>query len=296
MTKKKEEKRSDRIIGIIGGTGLYQLEGLKGVRERKVRTPFGPPSDAVIEGTYGDATLLFLPRHGRGHRFIPSAIPFRANIYALKTLGAQWILSVSAVGSLREDIHPGDVVIVDQFIDRTWKRESTFFDQGLAAHVQFADPVCRDLAGILFAAGEAEGLRVRRGGTYCCMEGPAFSTRAESNIHRMWGAHLIGMTNIPEAKLAREAEICYATIAVVTDYDCWRSEEEDVNIEDILKNLKAGTASAKRIIRRAVGEIGPPRTCACADSLKTAIVTNGKLIPPGIRQKLKPIIGRYIKP
>ena len=296
MKKKTEEKSSDRIIGIIGGTGLSQLEGLEDVKERRVRTPFGQPSDAVIEGKYGGATLLFLPRHGRGHRFIPSAIPFRANICALKSLGAQWIISVSAVGSLHEDIHPGDLVIVDQFIDRTWKRESTFFDKGLAAHVQFADPVCRDLAGILYEAGEAEGLRVRRGGTYCCMEGPAFSTRAESNVHRMWGAHLIGMTNIPEAKLAREAEICYATIAVVTDYDCWRSEEEDVNIEDILKNLMVGTESAKRIIRRAVEAIRPPRTCACAESLKTAIVTSGRLIPPKVKQKLKPIIGKYIKP
>jgi 5'-methylthioadenosine phosphorylase len=250
----------------------------------------------VIEGSYDGATLLFLPRHGRGHRFIPSSIPFRANIYALKSLGAQWILSVSAVGSLREDIHPGDLVIVDQFIDRTWKRESTFFDEGPAAHVQFADPVCRRLAGILVEAGRAEGLRVHPAGTYCCMEGPAFSTRAESNVHRAWGAHLIGMTNLPEARLAREAEICYATIAVVTDYDCWRSEEEDVNIGDILKNLKAGTASAKRIIRRAVKDIRPPRTCACAESLKMAIVTSGRLIPPKVRQRLKPIIGKYVKP
>jgi 5'-methylthioadenosine phosphorylase len=295
MTKRRAPaETAKKIIGIIGGTGLYRFEGLEAVRERRVKTPFGAPSDAIIEGRLGDATLLFLPRHGRGHRHIPSSIPFRANVFALKALGAQWILSVSAVGSLKEDIHPGDLVIVDQFIDRTWNRPSTFFDRGPAVHVQFADPVCRALAAVLHEAGKREGLRVHMGGTYCCMEGPAFSTRAESNLHRQWGAHLIGMTNLPEAKLAREAEICYATIAVVTDYDCWRSADADVNIEDILKNLMAGTDSAKKVIRRAVGAIGHPRTCACADSLRMAVVTSGKLLPPKLRKDLRPLIGRYL--
>lgn len=294
MKKAKKPKKVEKIIGIIGGTGLYKLDGLRNIRERKVKTPFGPPSDIIVEGTFKDAKLLFLPRHGRGHRFIPSAIPFRANIYAMKKLGVEWILSVSAVGSLREDIHPGDIVLVDQFIDKTWKRESTFFDRGPAAHVQFADPVCRNLVDILYRAGKAEGLRVHRGGTYCCMEGPAFSTRAESRLHRQWGADLIGMTNVPESKLAREAEICYTTLAVVTDYDCWRSEDEDVNINDILKNLKKGTSSAKRIIQRAVPSIGHPRTCSCRDSLKMALVTNKRFIPKKAKQDLKPIIGKYL--
>jgi len=294
MKKKRKPAGPGKTIGIIGGTGLYKFEGLENIRQRKIATPFGAPSDAILEGNFKDARLLFLPRHGKGHRIIPSSIPFRANIYAMKKLGAEWIISVSAVGSLKEGIHPGDVVIIDQFIDKTLKRDGTFFDKGLAAHVQFADPICSDLAAILYKAGKKEGVRIHKGGTYCCMEGPAFSTRAESRMHRQWGAHLIGMTNLPEAKLAREAEICYATIAVVTDYDCWRSDEEDVDIKQILKTLKHVTTDAKKIISAAVEEIRPPRKCACAESLRGAIVTNKRLIPAAIKKKLKPIIGKYV--
>jgi len=291
---KKNSKTNQITIGIIGGTGLYNFEGLKDIQERKISTPFGQPSDNIIEGMYENKRLLFLPRHGRGHKYMPSSIPFRANIFALKKLGAQWIISVSAVGSLREDIIPGDLVIVNQFIDKTHARISTFFDKGMVVHVPFADPVCKKLSQILFESGKEIGIRVHKGGTYCCMEGPAFSTRAESQMHRKWGADLIGMTNLPEAKLAREAEICYATIAVVTDYDCWRSENEDVDIQSILRILKEGINHAKDLIKKAVLKINYPRDCDCGESLRNAIVTSKKLIPLSIKKKLKPITGKYL--
>ncbi len=281
-------------IGIIGGSGLYDLEGLEGREERRVETPFGAPSDAFISGTYKGVRLLFLPRHGRGHRLLPSELPFRANIWALKTLGATHVISVSAVGSMKEAIAPGDVVIVDQFVDRTKGRPHTFFGRGVVAHVAFADPVCPDLSRVLVEAGEsAGGVRVRRGGTYLCIEGPQFSTRAESRIYRQWGVDVIGMTNLPEAKLAREAELCYATMALVTDYDCWHESEADVSVELVIETLTKNVAAAKRIIGEAAPRVSPERKCPCAHALRHAVMTPRNLIPPDVRRDLAPLLDPY---
>src|SRR5215813_1687879 len=256
---------AERTLGVIGGSGLYELPGLEAMEHTRVRTPFGDPSDEVVVGRLGSTRLLFLPRHGRGHRLLPSELPFRANIWALKSLGADCLLAVSAVGSLREEIAPGHVVIPDQFIDRTRGRqsESTFFGRGVVAHVQFADPFCAPLSSALVDSARAAGATVHVGGTYVCMEGPAFSTRAESNLYRSWGAHVIGMTNLQEAKLAREAELCFATLALATDYDCWKQDAHEVAIADVLAVLNANVALAKRVVHDVVPTLAPSPGCGC---------------------------------
>ncbi|HEX9880208.1 MAG TPA: S-methyl-5'-thioadenosine phosphorylase [Candidatus Binatia bacterium] len=281
-------------VGIIGGTGLYQMEGLAKVREVKVETPFGKPSDAFITGTLDGRNLVFLPRHGRGHRILPGELNFRANIYGMKKLGVERLLSIGSVGSLREEIAPGHMVVPDQFIDRTTQRTSTFFGRGLVAHVAFADPTCADLRRAVVRAGEEEGARIHSGGTYVCMEGPQFSTRAESRLHRSWGAHVIGMTNLQEAKLAREAEICFATIALATDYDCWNEAAGDVVIEEVLRVLQENVRLAQRVISRAIRYISDDRSCPCATSLKDALVTERSRIPKKTRKDLALLIGKYL--
>jgi 5'-methylthioadenosine phosphorylase len=285
-----------RTIGIIGGSGLYQMEGLTGVDEVHVDTPFGKPSDAIIMGTLGDLRLAFLPRHGRGHRLTPTEIPFRANLYALKKLGCEWVISVSAVGSMKEHIHPGDVVIVDQFIDRTKHRASTFFGDGCVAHISFADPICGHLARTVAEAAESTGaVKVHKGGTYICMEGPQFSTRAESNVYRSWGVDVIGMTNVPEAKLAREAELCYATIALATDYDCWHQDEAPVSVEAVIAILQKNVENAKEIIRAAAPRIAAERTCGCKDALRYAVMTDPAKIPAETRARLALFLDKYYR-
>jgi 5'-methylthioadenosine phosphorylase len=284
-----------QIVGVIGGSGLYQMPGLERVREVRVATPFGRPSDAFVTGTLDGARVVFLPRHGRGHVALPTEVNFRANIFAMKKLGVERIISVSAVGSLQEEIAPGHVVIPDQFIDRTTQRPSTFFGRGIVAHVSFADPVCPELSGTLTRAAREERASVHQRGTYLCMEGPQFSTRAESRLYRTWGADVIGMTNLQEAKLAREAEICFGTVALATDYDCWNEAAGDVDIERVLDVLKQNVDLARRIIRRAVTRLPAERTCACGSALANAIITDRKKIPAKIVRDLKPIIGKYIK-
>jgi 5'-methylthioadenosine phosphorylase len=281
-------------IGVIGGSGLYQMDGLKSLREVTLKTPFGKPSDRYIEGTLGNTELIFLPRHGKGHRWLPTEINFRANLFGMKKLGAERIISVSAVGSLQPEIAPGDLVVPDQFIDRTSKRPSTFFGNGIVAHVTFADPFCKDLSTKLVDAARDEGARVHDGGTYLCMEGPQFSTRAESKLYRSWGAAVIGMTNLQEAKLAREAEICFGTLALATDYDCWNESADDVDIEHVLAVLKQNVDLAQRTIRRVAASLDRPRSCSCASALKDAIITERSQISKKIRADLKPIIGKYL--
>jgi 5'-methylthioadenosine phosphorylase len=288
-----------RTLGVIGGSGLYELPGLDGVERTRVRTPFGDPSDEIVVGSLGGTRLLFLPRHGRGHRLLPSELPFRANVWALKSLGADCLLAVSAVGSLREEIAPGHVVVPDQFIDRTRgrQRESTFFGRGVVAHVQFADPFCPPMARALAEAARSAGAMVHAGGTYVCMEGPAFSTRAESHLYRSWGAHVIGMTNLQEAKLAREAELCFATLALATDYDCWHAGHDDVQIGEILKVLAANVDLARRTVAALAPRLPPPppeTDCACPRALEHAIITDRALIPEDVRRDLAPIAGRYL--
>jgi 5'-methylthioadenosine phosphorylase len=282
------------IVGVIGGSGLYQMEGLKKIREVEIKTPFGRPSEKFIKGTLGETELAFLPRHGKGHRWLPTEINFRANIFAMKKLGVDRIISVSTVGSLREQIAPGDIVIPDQFIDRTTQRPSTFFGGGLVAHVSLADPFCQDLTEKLAASAISEGGKVHSRGTYLCMEGPQFSTRAESHLYRSWGADIIGMTNFQEAKLAREAEICFGTLALATDYDCWNQAAGDVEIESILAVLQQNVALAQRIIGRTVTLLTDSRACACRSSLKDAIITERTRIPKKLRSDLRPIIGKYL--
>ena len=286
------------VIGVIGGSGLYEIEGLTNVQEVTLDTPFGAPSDSYVTGTLGDAKMVFLPRHGRGHRLLPSEVNFRANIYGMKTLGVEHIISVSAVGSMKEHIVPGDIVIPDQFFDQTQgKRESTFFGNGIVGHVQFADPVCGDLTTILGDAASAVGATVHRGGTYICIEGPNFSTRAESCIYRNWGVDIIGMTNVPEARLAREAEICYGTVALATDYDCWYEGHDDVSVDAVLTIIKQNVATARNIIQTATGMIvkqRQQRNCPCAEALKFAIMTDKSVIPVTIKKALAPIIGHYL--
>ncbi|MBP2678430.1 MAG: mtnP, partial [Deltaproteobacteria bacterium] len=259
-----------------------------------VRTPFGAPSDAVTVGEIEGRTLAFLPRHGRGHRLSPSQINYRANVYAMKKIGADAILSISAVGSMKERIRPGDIVVVDQFYDHTKFRPNTFFSDGVAGHISFADPVCPDLAGAVYAAARKVVKRVHRGGTYLCMEGPAFSTRAESEIHRKWGVDVIGMTNMPEAKLAREAEVCYATLALATDYDCWHAVQEDVSVEAILDVLRRNVENSKRIVMEVARRLPLPGGCRCGEALKYAIITDRKRIPPSAKKRLSLLIGRYL--
>jgi 5'-methylthioadenosine phosphorylase len=281
-------------IGIIGGSGLYQMEGLTDVREVVVDTPFGKPSDAFIIGTLEGVRVAFLARHGRGHRITPTELPFRANIYAMKLLGVERIISASAVGSLQERYAPTDIVIPDQFFDRTRGRVSTFFGEGVVAHITFAHPVCGDLGEVIAAAGESNGVKIHRGGTYLCMEGPAFSTLAESKLYRSWGMDVIGMTNLQEAKLAREAEICYVTMALVTDYDCWHPDHDAVTVEMIIEYLNKNSANAQKIIRDAVARLGPiDRKCKCAHALRHAILTQPGAIPAGTKSRLSAIIGKY---
>jgi 5'-methylthioadenosine phosphorylase len=289
-----ESSVTKRTIGIIGGSGLYEMEGLEGVEETTVSTPFGAPSDAYLIGRLGDAKLVFLPRHGRGHRFAPNEINYRANIHGFKQLGAQWIVSVSAVGSMREQIQPGDMVIVDQFFDRTKGRAATFFGDGVVGHVAFADPVCGALASVLAQASEKVGARTHRGGTYLCIEGPQFSTRAESRIYRSWGVDVIGMTNLTEAKLAREAELCYATIALSTDFDCWHEAEEAVTADAVVAILRKNVATAKAILREAVARIPAARGCACATAAANAIMTDRARISTAARERLNLLFGRYL--
>jgi 5'-methylthioadenosine phosphorylase len=288
---------SEVKIGVIGGSGLYQMEGLKDVEEVVIETPFGSPSDAFIIGSLGGARVAFLPRHGRGHTLMPSELPFRANIYAMKILGVERIISASAVGSLREELKPMDIAFPDQFFDRTRHRVSTFFGEGVVAHVTFADPVCRDLCDVLekTAREELEGVDIHRGGTYLCMEGPAFSTKAESEVYRSWGMSVIGMTNLQEAKLAREAEICYATMALVTDYDCWHPEHHSVTVEMVIDYLNRNSANAQRLIAGAVARLASSgRDCKCGRALQHAIITSRDKISPEARTRLKAIIGKYV--
>ncbi len=282
-------------IGIIGGSGLYNMEGLTGVREARVRTPFGEPSDALVVGMLDGVRVAFLSRHGRGHRLSPSAINYRANLYALKTLGVRRVISVSAVGSMKEALKPGHVVLPDQFIDHTKRRAGTFFEKGIVAHVAFADPVCGALGQTLFKAAAAAGAMVHQGGTYLCIEGPQFSSRGESFLYRQWGVDVIGMTNMPEAKLAREAELCYATMALVTDYDCWHGSEESVTVEMILATLHNNVAMAKQILRAAVPAAADARACPCATALQHAIVTAPEKIPDATRKRLQLLIGKYLQ-
>ena len=280
-------------IGVIGGSGLYELQGLADVRWRRVRTPFGDPSDEYCTGTFEGRPLIFLPRHGRGHRLTPSELNFRANIWGLKSLGAAWVISISAVGSMKETIHPLDLVIPAQFYDATRRRISTFFGEGIVAHVGMADPVCPVLADALEKAGRASGAAVHRGGTYICIEGPQFSTKAESRIYRGWGVDVIGMTNMPEAKLAREAELCYATLALVTDYDVWHEGHDAVTVEAVIQTLLRNVATAKDVLRRIIPAVGSPRMCPCPDLLRNAVITQPAAFPLATRRRLDLLIGKY---
>jgi 5'-methylthioadenosine phosphorylase len=282
------------IVGVIGGSGLYRMQGLEKIREVEVKTPFGKPSDKFVKAMLGRADIIFLPRHGEGHRWLPSEVNFRANIFGMKKLGVERIISVSAVGSLREEIAPGHLVVPDQFIDRTTQRPSTFFGDGIVAHVSFADPFCKDLSATLAEAASQTGATVHSRGTYLCIEGPQFSTRAESRLYRDWGADVIGMTNLQEAKLAREAEICFGTLALATDYDCWNQTAGDVEIEHVLQVLQQNVELAQKTIRRVVETLADSRPCNCASSLKDAIITERRRIPKAVRARLRPIIGKYL--
>jgi 5'-methylthioadenosine phosphorylase len=281
-------------IGIIGGSGLYSMPGLTNIHEVQVETPFGPPSDAFVLGDLEGRKVAFLARHGRGHRLLPSELNFRANIFAMKKLGVERIVSASAVGSLKQEHKPGDFVIPDQFIDRTFLRHATFFGEGLVAHVAFGDPVCGTVAQAIFAGAQSAGVDAKSGGVYVCMEGPQFSTRAESNLYRSWGADVIGMTNLQEAKLAREAEVCYATLAMVTDYDCWHEGHESVTVDQIVAVLNQNAANAAKTIRSAVAAMPKERSCACAKALEFAILTDRSQIPQATRQKLQLLVGKYL--
>jgi len=283
------------VLGIIGGSGLYQLDGLERTRWESVPSSFGAPSDALLFGELAGVDLVFLPRHGRGHVLAPSEINYRANIDALKRAGVTDVISISACGSLREDLHPGHFVLVDQFIDRTYARAKTFFGRGFVAHVSMAHPVCPKLVDALARAADAEGIQCRRGGTYVVMEGPQFSTLAESKLYRAWGMDVIGMTNLQEAKLAREAEICYATLALVTDYDCWHPDHDSVTVDMIIGNLMQNARTAQQAIATAVGRLTAPRSCACKDALATAIITRPEAVPAQTKKDLAPIIGKYMK-
>lgn len=281
-------------IGVVGGSGLYALSALRDAEEIEIETPFGPPSDAFRVGTIGDVCVAFLARHGRHHHLLPGEVNYRANLWAFKKMGVERLLSASAVGSLREAIEPRQVVTVDQFIDRTRLRPTTFFGEGLVAHVGLADPVCAELRGLLTGAVRDHGGTVHDGGVYVCMEGPAFSTRAESALFRSWGADVIGMTNFQEARLAREAEICYATLALVTDYDCWHEDEEDVTVAAVIENLRANAALAAATVTRVIDRLGArPRTCACGQALEDSILTPWDRVPATTLTRLQPILARY---
>ena len=282
-------------IGVIGGSGLYKMEGMTEIEEVKISTPFGEPSDAIILGNLKGGSVAFLPRHGKGHRISPSELPAKANIYALKSLGVERIISVSAVGSLKEEIQPLDLVIPDQLIDYTKGRDSTFFANGIVGHISFAEPFCPVLSQLLFEVASKTEAKVHKGGTYLAMEGPQFSTKAESQLCRSWGADVIGMTALPEAKLAREAEICYVTLAFVTDYDCWHPSYASVTTEMILANLQKGVGTAKEILKLLLPSISQKRDCVCATALKDAIVTSSEYISAKAKQDLGLLIGKYLK-
>jgi 5'-methylthioadenosine phosphorylase len=282
------------VVGVIGGSGLYEIDGLTDVREVQLSTPFGAPSDAFIQGNLGGVPMVFLPRHGRGHRISPSEINFRANIWGLKKLGVTRILSISAVGSMREDVHPGDFVVIDQFIDRTRHRPDSFFTDGVVAHVMFADPVCGEVRKVFLDAAKKIGVKAHDGGTYVNMEGPQFSTRAESKLYRSWGVDVIGMTNLQEAKLAREAEICYATLAMATDYDCWYEGHDDVTVEAILAVMHKNIGNARNVIKAAVPLFAKARGCRCGSALQFAIMTAKDKIAPEARLRLGLLIDKYL--
>ena len=281
-------------IGIIGGSGLYEMSELTERTEITLETPFGPPSDNFVVGTVRGRRVAFLARHGRGHRILPGELNFRANIYAMKMLGVERILSASAVGSLREELAPQQVVLPDQFIDRTYNRVSTFFGDGLAAHIAFADPVCPELLEQVVRASRKVGINVVKGGTYVCMEGPAFSTKAESNLYRKWGMDVIGMTNLQEAKLAREAEICYVTMALVTDYDCWHDAHESVTVDMIVGNLIQNSRNAQALIVQTIEDLADKRGCGCGEALKNALITDRSAIPAETVSRIWHIVGRYL--
>ncbi len=282
-------------IGVIGGTGLYEIEGLRDVEEVDLDTPFGKPSDRIVVGRLGNVGVAFLPRHGRGHRILPSELPSRANIYALKTLGVQQIIAVCSAGSFKEAVKPGDLLIPDQLIDRTVARPATFFGNGIVGHIAFADPFCADVRAVLYRSAVDAGASVHDGGTMVVMEGPAFSTRAESRLHRSWGADIIGMTALPEAKLAREAEICYGVIGCVTDYDSWHERREAVTVDVVLDIMRKNIQLARDIIRLAVSRLPAARRCPCATALEGAIVTTLEIVPLAVKEKLRPIIGKYVR-
>jgi 5'-methylthioadenosine phosphorylase len=279
-------------VGVIGGSGFYEL--LENAREVRLETPFGDPSDVFFLGEIGGVPVAFLPRHARGHRILPSEVNYRANIWGMKALGVHYVVSASAVGSLREELRPLDIVVPDQLFDRTKARPSTFFGDGVVVHMGFADPFCPYTSDLIVAAGREVGATVHEGGTYVCIEGPQFSTRAESNVYRQLGFDIIGMTNLQEAKLAREAELCYATMAMVTDYDVWYEGEEDVTLEQVLGNVQRNVATAQAIVRRAVGALDQHRDCGCRHAVESAINTPADLIPPATKQKLDLLIGKYL--
>ena len=291
---RKGGKGATATIGIIGGSGLYSMAGLRDTREIRVRTPFGEPSDAVVVGTLEGKRVAFLARHGRGHRILPSEINFRANICAMKQLGVERIISVSAVGSLQEDLRPGEFLVADQFVDRTKNRVSTFFGGGLVAHVAFDKPTCPQVSAVLADASVHCAVKVHRRGTYVCIEGPQFSTLAEAHVHRQLRFEVIGMTNVTEAKLAREAELCYATIAMITDYDCWHPEHESVTATQIIATLNQNAENAQKVLREAVRGMPAERTCKCGAALKHALITDLKLVPPATKKRLASIIGKYL--
>jgi len=278
-------------LGIIGGSGIYDIDGLTQVRRVRVKTPFGEPSDSYLVGRFGELELCFLPRHGRGHRLLPSEVNSRANIWGFKKLGVERVVSITAVGSLRDELAPGDVVVPDQLFDRTGARQPTFFGGGLVAHVQIADPVCDELAAVVYAAATAAGARAHRGGCHLCMEGPTFSTRAESRLHRQWGMDVVGMTVWPEASLAREAELCFANLALVTDYDCWHETEDDVSVPAVLEVLRANARLAKDIVRLVAAKVSVPRTCSCATALEGALMTDPAVVPAATRRRLALLLG-----
>ncbi|MBP9144554.1 MAG: S-methyl-5'-thioadenosine phosphorylase [Thermoanaerobaculia bacterium] len=285
---------SDVRIGVIGGSGLYEMAGLEVEEERRIETPWGAPSDAFILGNLDGRKVVFLARHGRGHRLLPTELNFRANVYGFKTLGVEFLISVSAVGSLKEEYVPGHIVVPDQFYDRTRHRPDTFFGNGIVAHVSIADPVSKTLAAVLADSAEAEGATIHRGGCYVNMEGPTFSTRAESHAYRQMGFDIIGMTNLQEAKLSREAEIAYASLSMVTDYDCWREEEEHVTGEGVMEVLRKNVALAQRVVRRAIGALGPEVANDCADALAMSLITDPGLVPADTLQALEPLLGKYL--
>ena len=282
-------------IAVIGGSGLYDIEGMTDIEEVDINTPFGRPSDKIVVGKLEGVGIAFLPRHGRGHRILPTEVPYRANIYALKSIGVERIIGINSVGSLKEDFQPNDLLIPDQLIDRTRQRASTFFGEGIVAHIPFGQPFCTSLSQLVYQAAKDAGATSHQGGTYVVMEGPAFSTKAESMLYRSWGADVIGMTALPEAKLAREAEICYAVVACVTDYDCWRHGHDAVTAEMIISRLRQNIDTARQIIRLAVGRVPSKRDCDCGTALSTALITVPDVMPEAQKKKLDLLIGKYLR-